>query len=95
VSSLIFSWFLFRNLVGAAKSPPALVAGGLQVSFDLSGRLIQAMAVRRHGCPLMMVMTVLAVALHLDQTLSANTVSCQIFPLQLDGKERRMVECSD
>jgi hypothetical protein len=33
--------------------------------FDLSGRLLQAMAVRRHGCPMMMVVTVMAEALHL------------------------------
>jgi hypothetical protein len=50
----------------ARKSPLASVAGGLQGSFDLSGRLHQAMAVRRHGCPMMMVMIpVMAVALHL------------------------------
>jgi hypothetical protein len=37
--------------------------------FDLSGRLIQiqAMAVRRHGCPMMVVMTVMAAAEHLFQ----------------------------
>jgi hypothetical protein len=34
--------------------------------FDLSGRLHQAMAVRRHGDSMMMVMTVMAVALHLN-----------------------------
>jgi hypothetical protein len=33
--------------------------------FDLSGRLFQAMAVRRHGCHMMVVMTVMAAALHL------------------------------
>jgi hypothetical protein len=33
--------------------------------FDLSGRLHQAIAVRRHGGSMMMVMTVMAVALHL------------------------------
>ncbi|MGO9318741.1 MAG: hypothetical protein ACLPXT_04675 [Terracidiphilus sp.] len=33
--------------------------------FDLSGRLLQAMAVRRHGISMMMVVTVMAVALHL------------------------------
>jgi hypothetical protein len=36
--------------------------------FDLSGRLHQAMAVRRHGGSMMMVMTVMAVALHLFTT---------------------------
>ena len=33
--------------------------------FDLSGRLLQAMAVRRHGCPMMIVVAVMAEALHL------------------------------
>src|ERR1035441_794306 len=33
--------------------------------FDLSGRLAQAMAVRRHGCPMMMVVAMIAEALHL------------------------------
>jgi len=46
------------------KKPASLVAGGLGISFDLDGRLIQAMAVRRHGDPMMMVVAVMAVALH-------------------------------
>jgi hypothetical protein len=33
--------------------------------FLISGRLSQAMAIRRHGCPMMMVMAVMAEALHL------------------------------
>jgi hypothetical protein len=33
--------------------------------FDLSGRLLQAMAVRRHGVSMMMVVAVMTVALHL------------------------------
>jgi hypothetical protein len=32
---------------------------------DLSGRLLQAIAVRRHGCSMMMVVAVMAGALHL------------------------------
>jgi hypothetical protein len=35
--------------------------------LDLSGRLLQAMTVRRHGCSMMMVVAVMAVALHLIQ----------------------------
>jgi hypothetical protein len=50
------------------KKPAGLVAGGLGVSFDLSGRLLQAITVRRHGVPMMMVVTVMAVALHLFQS---------------------------
>jgi hypothetical protein len=38
---------------------------GFGVSFDLSGRLVQAMAVRRHGCSMVMVVAVMAEALHL------------------------------
>jgi hypothetical protein len=37
---------------------------GLDLSSDLSGRSVQAMAVRRHGCSMMMVMTMLANGLH-------------------------------
>ena len=46
------------------KSPPALYAGGLGVS-DLSGRLLQAIAVRRHGMSMMVVMAVMVAELHL------------------------------
>jgi hypothetical protein len=50
------------------KKPAGLVAGGLGVCLDLSGRLLQAMAVRRHGGLMMMVVTVMAVSLHLLQS---------------------------
>jgi hypothetical protein len=46
------------------KSPPACVPAGFGF-FDLSGRLVQAIAVRRHGWSMMVVMTVMAAALHL------------------------------
>jgi hypothetical protein len=49
----------------ARKNPLASVAGGLGYFLDLSGRLVQAMAVRRHGGSMMVVVTVMAVALHL------------------------------
>ena len=45
---------------------------GLGVSFDLSGRLAQAMAVRRHGCPMMVVMAMMAEQLHLLSKLKAS-----------------------
>jgi hypothetical protein len=45
---------------------------------DLDGRLIQAMAVCRHGGPVMMMVTVMAVALHLFQKLREYPLSCQI-----------------
>ena len=48
------------------KKPTSVFAGGLVYFLsDLSGRLLQAMAVRRHGCPMMMVVAVMAEALHL------------------------------
>jgi hypothetical protein len=52
---------------------------------DLDGRLIQAMAVRRHGGPMMMVVTVMAVALHLLKKLRENPLSCQIRHFQSRG----------
>jgi hypothetical protein len=59
---------LVEILLGAQKSPLALVAGGLWCSLDLSGLLNQTMAVRRHVGPMMVVVTVMAVALHLSKT---------------------------
>jgi hypothetical protein len=55
--------------LGIGKSPLAESPAGLGVSLDLSGRLLQAMAVRRHGSSMMMVVTVMAAALHLNQTI--------------------------
>src|ERR1700751_365627 len=46
------------------KSPPAESPAGFVVS-DLFGRLVQAIAVRRHGGAMVMVVTVMAAALHL------------------------------
>jgi hypothetical protein len=54
-----------QGFVGIQKSPPADSPAGLGVS-DLSDRLFQVMAVRRHTSPVMMVVTVMAVVLHLD-----------------------------
>jgi hypothetical protein len=53
---------------GHEKNPLAWSPAGSCVSLDLSGRLLQAMAVRRHLGPVMVVMTVMAVALHLFQS---------------------------
>jgi hypothetical protein len=50
--------------LGTRKSP-RLSRRRASSFFDLSGRLLQAMAVRRHGVSMMMVVTVMAVALHL------------------------------
>jgi DNA uptake protein ComE-like DNA-binding protein len=50
--------------------------------LDLSGRLLQAMAVRRHLGPVMMVMTVMAVALHLTYNIKESMLPCQILCLQ-------------
>jgi hypothetical protein len=64
----MFVLFLVEICESGMKKPAGLVAGGLCVSLDLSGRLLQAMAVRRHGVPMMMMVTVMAVALHLFQS---------------------------
>jgi hypothetical protein len=56
--------FSFANEKARQRHSPA----GSPDSSDLSGRLLQAMAVRRHGCPMMMVMAVMAEALHLLPT---------------------------
>jgi hypothetical protein len=54
---------------GTRKNPLAVVAGGLCTSSEISLALLnQAMAVRRHGCPMMMVMAVMAEILHLLQS---------------------------
>jgi hypothetical protein len=71
---------LFGFLSAQQKARQRWSPAGL-VSFDLSGRLLQAMAVRRHGCPMIMVVNVMAVALHLIETLRANTLRCQMFLL--------------
>jgi hypothetical protein len=47
-------------------------------SLDLSGRLLQAMAVRRHGGSMMVGMAVMADALHLFETLRENPMACQM-----------------
>jgi hypothetical protein len=52
------------------KKPTSMGRRRASTFFDLSGRLHQAMTVRRHGGSMMMVVTVMAVALHLKSTLS-------------------------
>jgi hypothetical protein len=50
---------------GNAKKPAGLVRRRAWDSSNLSGFSVQAMAVRRHGGSMMVVMTVMAAALHL------------------------------
>ncbi|MGA3080525.1 MAG: helix-hairpin-helix domain-containing protein [Terracidiphilus sp.] len=58
------------------------------MSLEISLAVLdQAMAVRRHGVPMMMVMTVMAVALHLIQTIKEVAARCQIFRLPPGGVE--------
>jgi hypothetical protein len=63
-------FFLFRFGIGVSGHEKARWLGCRRacVSLDLSGRLLQAMAVCRHLGPVMVVMTVMAVALHLFQS---------------------------
>jgi hypothetical protein len=62
------SSFLIQREFSAAKSKARrLLRRRAFGFFDLSGRLVQAIAVRRHGYSMMVVMTVVAAALHLFQ----------------------------
>ena len=70
---LIPIWIWFAQQKARQRCSPA----GLRLS-DLSGRLDQAMAVRRHGSHMMVVMTVIAAALHLIETLREDRGRCQI-----------------
>jgi hypothetical protein len=70
---LIFSFFrriasIVLDSCGDVKKPASELRRRALESLDLSGRLLQAMAVRRHVSS-MVVMTVMAVALHLFETL--------------------------
>src|ERR1017187_8594051 len=94
VLSLIFSFFRFwfGFAPGREKARQRRSPAGFK-SFDLSGRLVQAMAVRRHGGSMRMVMTVMAVALHLFETLRENPMACQMFACGRRGARRRMEPC--
>jgi hypothetical protein len=61
---LLFSFLVWIS-AGTLKNPPAWVAGGLQVSSISLAVLDQAIAVRRHGGSMMVVMAEMAAALHL------------------------------
>ncbi|MFZ1085217.1 MAG: hypothetical protein WAN35_09655 [Terracidiphilus sp.] len=68
-------------MIGSAftheKTRSAWSPAGLML-LDLSGRLHQAIAVRRHGVSMMMMVTEMAVALHLIQTIRHDGAICQI-----------------
>jgi hypothetical protein len=59
------------------KKPTCEVRRRAWVFLDLSGRLHQAMAVRRHGGSMMVGMAEMAVALHLIQTIKEMAGRCQ------------------
>jgi hypothetical protein len=49
------------------KKPTSVIRRRAWVFFSISlAELVQAIAVRRHGCPMMVVMTVMAEAMHLS-----------------------------
>jgi hypothetical protein len=60
------------------KKPAGIGRRRAWVFPDLSGRLRQAMEVRRHGGRVVAVMTVMVAALHLTETLSRETLRCQM-----------------
>src|SRR5579863_1340441 len=63
--------------------------------FDLSGRLVQAMAVRRHGCSMMMVVAVMAEALHLLSKYGESPFGVKWFVKPDTGtRERRTQACA-
>ena len=66
------------------KKPAGVFAGGLVILFDLSGRLAQAIAVRRHGGPMMMVVAVMAEALHLLSKLQGKPAALSNLLLQTE-----------
>jgi hypothetical protein len=68
---------VFAPVLGKAKSPPALIAGGLLNLLCLGWPSVQAAAVRRHGRPMMMVMTMMAVRLHLKDNVKQARSICQ------------------
>jgi hypothetical protein len=57
------------NFFAKRSKKPAGVGRRRAGVFLISLALDQAMTVRRHGCSMMVVMTVMAAALHLNQTL--------------------------
>jgi hypothetical protein len=76
--SIIFFLFLVEIILRREKARLRSSPAGFKWCFDLSGRLVQATTVRRHGDTVMVVMTVMAAALHLSMTLRGNPVSCQM-----------------
>jgi hypothetical protein len=61
-----------------AKKPAGLGRRRASGFFDLSGLLDQAMAVRRHGGSMMVVMNEMAAALHLIKTIKETRARCQM-----------------
>jgi hypothetical protein len=57
--------------------------------LDLSGRLLQAITVRRHGSTMMVMVTEMAVALHLIQTIRQDRPLCQIILAESAGKSAK------
>jgi hypothetical protein len=76
-SSLIL--FFFPDYVQGTKKPASVDRRRAWVFLEISlAVLLQAMAVRRHGGSMMVVMAVVAEALHLSQSVRGDGVRCQI-----------------
>jgi hypothetical protein len=72
------------------KKPPSVIRRRAWLLLsDLSGRLLQAMAVRRHGCPMMMV-AVMAEALHLFPNYGKHAAAVKSFSCELTGIRPRI-----
>jgi hypothetical protein len=74
---LVLGVFRLFVIVPRKKKPAQRVRRRASGLFDLSGRLHQAITVRRHGVSMMMVVTVMAVALHLIETITEDAAPCQ------------------
>jgi|SRR6516164_2561066 hypothetical protein len=59
------------------KKPASLLAGGLWCFLISLADLPQAIAVRRHGMSMVVVIAVMVAELHLLSTLSGNITGCQ------------------
>ncbi|MGA2276045.1 MAG: hypothetical protein ABSG00_00460 [Terracidiphilus sp.] len=79
---LIFVPSIHESALGM-KKPAGFSRRRASGFFDLSGRLLQAMTVRRHGTSMMVVMTVMAAALHLIEMLGEDPAPCQILGFSL------------
>jgi hypothetical protein len=75
------------------KKPTSVIAGGLGISeISLAVLLDQAMAVRRHGVSMMVVMAVMVAGLHLSSKLRGKGGWCQPGDVGKVDKQSRILD---